>query len=279
MTQFFDFAFYSAKFFTADFAVNHRFIGTFFRAGGFYCVFDYDFAFGVAECINNGLRNKNFSADGAMLTLGKTGFGAGGCDCFVDHFGMTERINNGLRNKDFSADGAMFSFRKSGFGASGCDCFVNNFGVTECVNNGLFNKNFSADGAVFAFRKSGFGTSGSDCFVDYFGMTQFFDFAFYSAKFFAADFAVNHGFIGAFFRAGGFYCVFDYDLAFGVAEGINNGLCNKNFSADGAMLAFRKTGFGAGGSDCFINNFGMRKFFFYFGFSAEFSFANRAIYY
>ena len=317
MTEFFNFSFYSAKFFAADFAVNHRFIGTFFGTGRFHCVFDYDLAFGMAECINNGLCNKNLSANGAMLAFRKSGFGAGGGDCFVDYFGMRKFFFYFGFSAEFSFANGTIYYRIIGtFGGTGCIFVVFNysfafgvtqffdfsfysakffaadfavnyrfvrtffraggfycvfdydlaFGMAECVNDSLRNKDFSANGAMLAFRKTGFGTSRCNCFVDYFGMTQFFDFSFYSAKFFAADFAVNHRFIGTFFGTGRFHCVFDYDLALGMTECINNGLCNKNFTADGAMLAFRKSGFGTGRCDCFVDYLCMAKGFCFSGF-------------
>ena len=37
--------------------------------------------------------NKNFVTNGAVLTFGKTGFGAGRSNCNVDHFGVTECVN------------------------------------------------------------------------------------------------------------------------------------------------------------------------------------------
>ena len=42
-----------------------------------------------------------------------------------------------------------------------------------------------------------------------------------------------------------------------MTESVNGFLCNKNFVAYGAVLALRQTGFGACGSDCFVDNLGV----------------------
>ena len=54
----------------------------------------------MTGCGNDFLFNEDFTADGAMLTLGKTGFGAGGGNRFVNNFRMTGCRNDFLLNKD-----------------------------------------------------------------------------------------------------------------------------------------------------------------------------------
>ena len=138
------------------------------NAGGFHNGADFKF---VSGCGNNFLLDKYFTADGAMLAFGKTGFGAGRSNRFVNNFGVTGCGNDFLFNEDFTADGAMFAFGKTGFGAGGGNRFVNNFGVTGCRNDFLLNKACITNRAMLAFGKTGFGAGGSNRFVNNFGMT------------------------------------------------------------------------------------------------------------
>ena len=55
---------------------------------------DSVFTVGVTESGNNLLCYKHFTADGAVTTLSKSRFGAGGGNCGVSDFRMTESRNN-----------------------------------------------------------------------------------------------------------------------------------------------------------------------------------------
>jgi len=91
-------------------------------------------ACGVTVSFNNFLFNGCIIASGAMLTCGKTGFGASGSFCFVNNDVVTESGDFFLCNGLVIASGAMLTRGKTGFGASGSFCVVNNDIVIESIN-------------------------------------------------------------------------------------------------------------------------------------------------
>ena len=110
---------------------------------------------------------------------------------------------------------------------------------------------------MLAFRQAGFGTGGSHCFVDHFGVAQGIHCHRLTAQFFSANRAVYHIVIAAGVHTVGSNFVLLNCFAIGVAQCIDNSLCNQNLVTYGAMLAFRQAGFGTGGSHCFVDHFGV----------------------
>ena len=216
------------------------------NAGGFHNGADFKF---VSGCGNNFLLDKYFTADGAMLAFGKTGFGAGRSNRFVNNFGVTGCGNDFLFNEDFTADRAMLAFGKTGFGAGRSNRFVDHFSVTGCRSNFLLNENFTANGAMLAFGKTGFGAGGSNRFVNNFGVTVCRNDFLFNEDFTANGAMFTFGKTG--FGAGGSNCFIDYFL---VTFCRNFLLSHKNFVADGAVLALGKSGFGTGRINSVVNN-------------------------
>ena len=71
-----------------------------YNAGGFHNGADFKFVSGRG---NNFLLDKYFTADGAMLAFGKTGFGAGCCNGGINYGFVTVRLNHFLLNKNHAA--------------------------------------------------------------------------------------------------------------------------------------------------------------------------------
>ena len=61
-----------------------------------------------------------------MFTFGKTGFGAGGSNRFIDYFLVTFCRNFLLSHENFVADGAVLALGKTGFGTGRINSVVNN---------------------------------------------------------------------------------------------------------------------------------------------------------
>ena len=76
------------------------------------------------------LLNGCNAAFGALLTLGKAGFGTGGSLTCDDLLGVTEGINYILLNQYLTAYIAVLAFGRAGFSAGGILCCVYYFGVT-----------------------------------------------------------------------------------------------------------------------------------------------------
>lgn len=68
--------------------VDYRVVATLVGAGCSHFVLDDDFALGMPQSANDSLCNQNLTADIAVFTLGQTGCGAGGVNCFVNYFDM-----------------------------------------------------------------------------------------------------------------------------------------------------------------------------------------------
>ena len=121
---------------------------------------------------------------------------------------------------------------------SGSNRLVNHFGMTKSRNDLLCYENFTAYRTVSTLCKTCVGASRSYCSINYFGMTEC-----------GND---RHTTYLTNFRSR--TCG---RLPSVVPLCFNNGLRYEDFTANGAVLAFRKTCFGAGGFYSFIDYFGM----------------------
>ena len=123
---------------------------------------------GVTGCRNNRLLYERFVTYRALLTLGKTGFGAG-CVLAGNYFlGVSCYGNNRLLYERFATYRTLLTLGKTGFGA-GCILAGNNFlGVSCYGNNRLLYERFTADGTLLTLGKTGFGAgcclAGNDLF-------------------------------------------------------------------------------------------------------------------
>ena len=125
-----------------------------YNAGGFHNSTDFKFVSGRG---NNFLLDKYFTADGAMLAFGKTGFGAGRSNRFVNNFSVTLSGYDFLLDNNITANGAMLAERKTGFGTG---CFLGGIfhpAVTLGLNDFLSDDDSAANRAMAAFGKTGFG--------------------------------------------------------------------------------------------------------------------------
>ena len=190
---------------------------------------------------------------------GVTCFGAGGSsyNCvvvvYVVRLGNNAVFDVTARSAN-SVLGAFFVFGSFLIGDPFTPC------VTKSVNCFLSNENFVTYGAVLTFGKTGFFASGSLCFVNYFGVTESF------CESFAAYGTDLSGSTGC--------CI-----TCGMTESVNCFLSNDNLVTYGAVLTFGKTGFGAVGSFCCVNYFGVTESVNGDGFSGKFFFANCAVNY
>ena len=251
---------------------------------------------------DNFLLNKNLAANRTMFTFGKTGFGTGRCDSFINNFGVAESSDNFLCYDNFTANRAVFAFGKTGFGAGGFNRFVSYFSMSESSDNFLCYDNFTADRAMFTFGKTGFGTCGFNRFVYYFGMVCNRDIGDSFFRFTCPVFCKFRGIFSlAFFGAGRFFYDFGgygnricslcmavviktftaCNAGFGSVPGVgycapfmsgcrDNFLFNEDLAADRAMFTFGKTGVFTIRFNSFINNFAVAKSF-AFGFAAKFA--------
>ena len=119
----------------------------------------YAINIGVSENRNGLLSNENFAANGALLTFGKTCFGAGCCLAGNYFFGVSENRNGLLSNENFAANRALLTFGKTCLGAGCCLAGNNFFGVSNYGNDLLSYKSFAALGANLTFGKTCLGAS------------------------------------------------------------------------------------------------------------------------
>ena len=171
-------------------------------------------------------------ADGAMLTLGLAGLGAGRCNCRINDLGMSLGGNHFLCLNDRVADRAVLAFGQASLGAGCLNSRVNDFGMAR--RRDLFHTGYrsAADRALRAGFMASLG-AGSGLFrnfnrsmssrVDCFGLGCIANCAGVGL-----DANVLTGRRGR-----------DLALIPVVALGGNLSLCNENFVADGAVLAFR----------------------------------------
>jgi len=190
----------------------------------------------MTECVNYGLCYKHFTADRAMLALGKTGVYAIGCDCLVNNLGVTECVNGNSLAADFLAANSTISYViiRACIGAVGSDIVLNNYiacGVTKSVNNSLCYKHFTAYRAMLALGKTGVYAIGSNCLVNNLGMTECVNSNSLAAKFCAANSTVSNIIVRTAVYTVRSNVVFYNNFACGVTECINNDSLAADFFA------------------------------------------------
>ena len=213
----------------------------------------------MSEGSNFFLCNKNFTADGTLFTFRQTCFGAGGSNGRKDFFCMSEGSNFFLCNKNFTADGAFFTFCQTCFGAGGSNGRNAFFRVLEGRGQRLF-------AAVAKTVLVGVGMCNGRHMVCHKVVatgTQI--------NGVTAVFAGGCNDRGAVCMVGCFVNNFGVAVAAGAGVGANSRLqvgsrggdrsgvgvcrnrgfflCNEDFSANGALLAFRQAGLRAGCSN------------------------------
>ena len=183
-----------------------------------------------------------------MLTLGLAGLGAGRCNCRINDLGMSLGGNHFLCLNDRVADRAVLAFGQASLGAGCLNSRVNDFGMAR--RRDLFHTGYrsAADRALRAGFMASLG-AGSGLFrnfnrsmssrVDCFGLGCIANCAGVGL-----DANVLTGRRGR-----------DLALIPVVALGGNLSLCNENFVADGAVLAFRLAWLRASRLDHRINHF------------------------
>ena len=210
----------------------------------------------MAQSINSLLSNQNIAAYGAVLALGQTGFGTGGCHCRIDHFGMTLGVHIAVGVGIVAAGASVGSEALLGTGGGGDDAPIV---MAQSVNSLLSNQNIAAYGAVLALGQASLGTGRSHGRVG--------DFNVQAAVAAGGAAAVLPSMLG-FFHSNLAAAVPNLavlvgspgpDFLAGVVIGILFGglLSDQNFVTDGAMLALGQAGFGAGGCHCRIDHFGV----------------------
>ena len=206
----------------------------------------------VTECRYIGLCNDNCVANRAMLAFGFTFFCAGRSNCIINNFRMTECRNlliSGIATTVTFASVVCFPTR---FGASRIFFVVMFNVVTKCRYIGLCNDNFIAYRAMLAFGFAFFSTCRSNCIINNFRMSECGNllisgitttFALASVVCFPTNLCAS--------------CIFFIMMFNVVTKRRYIGLCNDNFIAYRAMLAFGFAFFSTCRSNCIINNFRM----------------------
>ena len=201
---------------------------------------------------NLSLRNDDCVADGAVLTLGLAGGGAGGFDRRVNDFGVPLGWNLCLCNDNLVADRAVLTLGLAGLGAGRSLCCVNDFGVSLGGNHFLCNDDRVADRAMLTLGLAGLGAGRCNCRINDFGVSLG------GNHFLCNDNLVADGAVLALgqtrLRAGSLDC---WVNDFGVSLGGNRFLCNDNLVANRAMLARALAGLGAGRCNCRVNDHGV----------------------
>ena len=163
----------------------------------------------------------NVTADGALLALGKTAFGAGGCFCRQDFFVML---------------GAQILI------AHVTGVIIISIGVTYCGYESLRLESLAAHGAKLADGKTAFRTGRSFTLYRLFGVSESLGGIGNVA---VSAYGAGIGGIAAVFTVGlGYYRVI------GVVNDGNFLLFKENLTANGALLTLGKSAFGAGGCFC-----------------------------
>ena len=111
------------------------------------------------------------AANGALLTLRKTGSGTGGGYRGKCLFGMSLSRNRALLYGDNAANGALLPLRKTGSGTGGGYRGKCLFGMSLCRNRALLYGDNAASGTPLALGKTGSGTSGCYCGNYFLGMS------------------------------------------------------------------------------------------------------------
>ena len=126
-------------------------ITAFFAVLGFgrsfgFVPFSETMTFGRHGC----LCYKDFTANGTMLTFGKTAFRTGGFYCFINYNSMTKCGNHLLRYCNFTASGAFFTLGKTCGCAGGSDCTQSDLFPSVMTMIKLCNDFYFIDITVFA---------------------------------------------------------------------------------------------------------------------------------
>ena len=198
----------------------------------------------VTESVNDLLSEESFAANGALLTLGKTGFGTSGSYCGDDLILVTESVNcDSLAAKLCVTNGTVnYVIVGTGVGAVGLNVVLNNglaCGVTESVNcDSLAVKLCVTNGTVnYVIVGTGVGAIGLNVVlnnnvacvvtesVNYDGLT---------AKLCLTDLTVNCVIVGAVLLTVCVNNVLNYCVALLVADsGNRDGLSAKLLATDG----------------------------------------------
>ena len=247
--------------------------------------------FGVTLGRNLGLCNDDLIADRAVLALSLAGFGAGRLNCRINDLGMSLGGDHFLRNEYSIADGAVLTLGQASLRAGWSLCCIDYFCVAG--RGDLFHTGYrsAADGALRTSFMTGLG-AGSGLFhnfnrsmssrLDCFGLGFRADRAGVGldAGFLAGGSGRDLALIPAVALGGNLFLRFDNRSAdraadairqtrfgtgcglahnglLGVASRGNHFLRNKNFVADGAVLALGLAGFRAGRLDPCVNDLGM----------------------
>ena len=228
-------------------AVNNSFIGALSGAGCRNNIFLNGRCRGMILHRNFCLSNKDLVADGALLTFGKTGCGAGGFDCRDDFFGVSNHF--GLSCFNVACVVCANSLFRALFGAGGslfnCPLAPS---VSECFGFSLSNKDLAADGALLTFGKSGCCTGCCLSRDDFFGVSDHVDLSCFNVACVVSADSLLRAFLGA----GG--SVNNCPLAPCVTCCVNSGLSNDYGVAGFAVAALGKTGFCAGSCNSSVRN-------------------------
>ena len=187
-----------------------------------------------------------------MLAFGFTFFCAGWSNCIINNFRMTESRDLLISGITTTFALASIVFIPTNLCAS-CIFFTMMFNVvTECRYIRLCNDNFIAYRAMLAFGFTFFCAGWSNCIINNFRMTESRDllisgitttFALASIVFIPTNLCAS--------------CIFFTMMFNVVTECRYIRLCNDNFIAYRAMLAFGFAFFSTCRSNCIINNFRM----------------------
>ena len=193
------------------------------------------------------LRNQNFVTDGAVLTLGQTGFGAGGFLGRIHHYGVTRGIHIAVGVGIVAAGASVSSEALLGTGGGGDNAPIV---MAQSINSLLSNQNIAAYGAVLALGQTGFGTGGCHCRIDHFGMTL------------GVHIAVGVGIVAAGASVGSEALLGTGGGGDGapivMAQSVNSLLSNQNIAAYGAVLALGQASLGAGRSHGRVGDFNVQ---------------------
>ena len=183
-----------------------------------------------------------------MLAFGQAGFGAGGFYGLVDDFGVALCCDlAGFKVVTIVTVTALLTLLGAGCGLGFAPCAE---AMTLGGNLLLLHQNGAADRAVLAFGQAGFGAGGFHGLVNDFGVALCCNLAGFEV--------VAVGAVTALLSLFGAGCGLGFaPCAEAMTLGRNLVLLHQNGFTGGAVLAFRQTGFGAGGFYGLVDDFGV----------------------
>ena len=206
----------------------------------------------MTECISNRLCYRYRSANGAMLTFGKTGFRTGCSHACVGDLCMAKSIHNGLCYSHGVTNRAVLTFGKTGFRTGSCYSGIRYYGMSGgrllCIGGVV------ASGTGHVGIPTDFGTGGSFCVVTYIIMTKCINHGLCYGH------GVTNGTVFSFSKTGVRTSRAHSGIGYFRMSGCRNNLLNnKGLIARRAMLAFGKAFLGACCSNRLVDYFGMIK--------------------